>query len=86
MPQIVRLEDTSDHGGKMVSASATFTVNGKIACVNGDSHDCPRTGHGTTGVTSSSTVTSNGRSIIRTGDRAGCGAILTTGSPNTTTD
>lgn len=85
MPKIVRLGDQSDHGGKMVSATANFTVNGKRVCVSGDQHECPIRGHGTTAVTSTSKTVSGGKPIIRVGDKAGCGAVLTQGSDDTST-
>ncbi len=86
MSQVIRLGDTSSHGGSMVSASGKFTVNGKVVCVNGDSHDCPIPFHGTTSVSSANSLTSGGQPVVRTGDSAGCGAVLSSGSPNTTTN
>lgn len=85
MGKIVRLGDQSDHGGKMVSATGRFTVNGKQVCVNGDMHQCPIPGHGTTPVSSSSKTKTNGKSVVRTGDKAGCGATLVQGSGDTDT-
>jgi uncharacterized Zn-binding protein involved in type VI secretion len=84
MTEIVRLNDSSDHGGFMTSASGHFKVNGIMVCVNIDQHTCPIPGHGTTSVTSSSTLKSNGKSVIHVGDKAGCGATIISGSPNTT--
>lgn len=82
MPSIIRLGDPSDHGGSMVSATGKSTTNGIKTCVSGDMHSCPQYGHGTTSVVSSTHVTDSGKGIIKVGDRAGCGAILTNGSPN----
>jgi len=77
MSQVVRISDTSDHGGKMISASGGFTVDGVAGCVSGDMHQCPIRGHNTTPVTSTGTASgADGRGIIRSGDRAGCGATL----------
>lgn len=86
MKPIIRLGDSSSHGGSMISANAKFTVNGKIACVNGDSHSCPIPFHGVTSVSSNNTLKSGSKSVIRVGDSAGCGAVLNSGSPNTTTN
>ena len=86
MSEIVRLGDSSDHGGKMVSATGLFTVNGIVVCVDGDSHRCPIIGHGTTSVSSKNTLKSNSKSVIRVGDTAGCGATINQGSPDTTTN
>ena len=85
MAQIVRLGDTSSHGGTMISASGKFKVNGKIVCINGDMHSCPIPYHGITAVISTTTLNSNGQPVTRTGDSVGCGAVLVTGSPDTTT-
>lgn len=83
MPKLVRLGDASDHGGTMITASATFTNQDKKGCVTGDIHHCPKRGHGDTPVTSNSKAKSNGRSVLRVGDIAGCGAVLIEGSANT---
>lgn len=84
--QIIRLGDSSNHGGTMVSASSVnFQVNGKKVCVNGDMHSCPIPYHGTTAVSSACSVTSGGQPILHVGNVAGCGAVLSSGSPDTTT-
>jgi uncharacterized Zn-binding protein involved in type VI secretion len=81
MPHIAKLGDGSDHGGRIISASGNFTIDGVDGVVHGDMHQCPIKGHGTTPISSSSTATGTGRGIVRTGDRAGCGAgIIGTGS------
>lgn len=82
MEKVVRLGDGSSHGGSMVSAGSSVTVNGITMCVDGDSHACPITGHGVTSVTGTSSVTSGGKRIVKVGDTAGCGASITQGSPN----
>jgi uncharacterized Zn-binding protein involved in type VI secretion len=87
MPALVRLNDPSNHGGKMITATGNFTVNNKGGCVQGDMHQCPINGHGTTPVTATtSKATSNGKGLLRVGDKAGCGATITTGSPDTDSD
>lgn len=83
MKALVRIGDTSDHGGKMITGTSKFTVNGINGCVTGDIHSCPRRGHGNTSVTSNSNVSSNGKSILHVGDIAGCGAKIISGSGNT---
>lgn len=77
MPEIVKLNDPSDHGGKMIQASGGFTVDDIDGCVSGDIHQCPIRGHGNTPVSSSSPHTANGKAILRTGDKAACGATIT---------
>lgn len=83
MRALVRINDPSDHGGKMITGTSKFTINGINGCVSGDIHSCPRKGHGNTAVNASSTVSSNGKSILHVGDTAGCGAKITSGSENT---
>lgn len=83
MKQIVRLGDPSDHGGKMITATARFKCNSIVVCVDGDIHTCPV--HGQTSVTGTGSFKSNEKRIIKVGDQAGCGAVITQGSPNTFT-
>lgn len=86
MAKIVRLGDTSSHGGSMITATANFRVNGRVACVNGNLHTCPIRGHGVTPVTGTATFTSTGQRVVKTGDVAGCGAVITSGSNDTITN
>lgn len=85
MGNAVRLGDGSDHGGTMISAGSTVTVDGIQLCLDQDMHSCPIPGHGTTPVTASSSVKTNGgKKVIKIGDTAGCGATITQGSPTLT--
>lgn len=86
MAQLVRLGDSSSHGGKMIQATGSFLVNGIAVCVTGDIHQCPIDGHGNTAVTGTSGIDNNGKAVVKTGDQAGCGAAITQGSPDTFTD
>jgi uncharacterized Zn-binding protein involved in type VI secretion len=83
MAHIARLGDPSDHGGVIISASTNSFVNGLGIARDGDMHSCPITGHGVTALSSDSTFMVNSKSVIRVGDKAGCGATITAGSPNT---
>jgi uncharacterized Zn-binding protein involved in type VI secretion len=72
------LGSTSSHGGTMTSASGSKlqTPQG-AACVDGDLHSCPITGHGVTAVTGNSTrATVGGKKVILNGSVAGCGAVI----------
>lgn len=85
MAAVARLNDTSSHGGSIISASANVKANGRGVARQGDLHQCPIPGHGTTSLTA--VVTSenaNGRKIITVGATAGCGAVINSGSPNVT--
>lgn len=80
---LARLGDQSSHGGTIISASSNaLLANGLAVAVDGDLHRCPIEGHGVTPLTSSSRNTSGGKGLIRAGDRAGCGAVVITGSPD----
>lgn len=84
MSKLIRLGDSSDHGGTMVTASGKFKSGGVQACLDGDLHQCGNSDHGTTPVTSTATAKSDGKGILRGGDRAGCGALLSSSSKNVT--
>lgn len=86
MAKIVRLGDTSDHGGVMISAGSTVLVNGIPMCVDQDMHRCPIKGHGVTPVTGTASFRSGDKRGVKTGDIAGCGAVINTGSENSSTD
>lgn len=46
MPNVIRLGDTTSHGGKVVSVSANqFTVDGIAVARVGDACSCPIKGH-----------------------------------------
>jgi uncharacterized Zn-binding protein involved in type VI secretion len=79
---VARLGDPSNHGGRIITASGTTFADGIAVARNADLHQCPLAGHGTTPLTATTTITSvDGRRVIRVGDRAGCGAVITAGSP-----
>lgn len=81
---IARLGDTSDHGGVIITASENVNADGIGVAREGDLHSCPIPGHGVTPLVSGSTRKVNGKGVIRIGnseDHAGCGAIITQGSP-----
>ena len=86
MSEIALLNSSSDHGGKIITATAKFTAGGINGVVDGDLHKCPIKGHGTTPITGTSKVKSNGSKIVRVGDKAGCGATISTGYGNANSD
>ena len=81
MPPIIRLGDTSSHGGTIITASAkNLAANGIAVAVSQDLHACPLPGHGVTPVSSTARTTSNGRPVLTNGCVAGCGAVMNGGS------
>jgi uncharacterized Zn-binding protein involved in type VI secretion len=82
---IARLGDTSSHNGTIITAADQTFVNGKPAARKGDLHQCPM--HGVTPIISGSNkVIIEGQPAARIGDMAACGAVITSGSPNTSVD
>ena len=87
MRKVIRLGDTTSHGGKVVSVGAAHCkVNGvAVACV-GDTCSCPIPGHnGCTIATGSPHHRINGVSVAFDGDVTSCGARLQASSAQFTT-
>lgn len=81
MPLIVRLGDSSSHGGTVISSADRWTCEGKLIARKGDLHSCPIPGHGVTSIVSgSSKFICEGDPVARTGDATGCGATLVSGA------
>lgn len=79
-----RLGDRSSHGGTIITGSLTTMVNGRPAARMGDMHVCPLPHHGVTPIiTGSLDTTTDCRPNARIGDITGCGAVIVTGSMNT---
>jgi uncharacterized Zn-binding protein involved in type VI secretion len=72
---VIRLGDTSDHGGRVVSGIETFKVHGvPVACM-GDSFDCPI--HGVNAIVEGAhNRRANGKPMAYEGARTSCGASL----------
>jgi len=75
--QVVRLGDSSSHGGTVITASSRVRVGGVLVARAGDLHSCPVPGHGITAITTGAARCKVERSAVaRAGDVAGCGAVL----------
>jgi len=76
MPDIIRLNDPTSHGGKVTAVAATpFTVGGiAVACI-GDECACPIHGDGTI-VEGEPMHKINGKSVAYNGHKTSCGATL----------
>lgn len=79
---VARLGDRCDHGGPIITASSTRTVDGiKCARVT-DLYSCPLPGHGVNPIVTGSTcATVDGLKLARVGDKTACGATIVSGSP-----
>lgn len=91
MPQIARVGDKSDHvydgeNGVIISGAPNTNADGLPIARVGDQHSCPIPGHGVTPIVSSPVTKSNsdGMLIAVVGAQAECGAVIITGSPNST--
>ena len=83
---VARVGDRSDHGGTLLVAGACTetTVNSLLVAKDQIMHACPIDDHGVTPVTATSTKTLFERDfVVRVGDKAGCGATIEQGSPDT---
>ena len=79
MPLIVRLGDTSDHGGAVVTSAARWRCEGALIARRTDLLDCPI--HGPQPIVEgSSKWLCEGLPIARHGDHAACGAALISGA------
>jgi uncharacterized Zn-binding protein involved in type VI secretion len=84
---LIVVGDTTDHGGVVLTGSATTLINGKrVACI-GDEVSCPHSGHGGTTVivAGSSSTEIDGKRAARHGDKTACGASLISAQATTTT-
>jgi uncharacterized Zn-binding protein involved in type VI secretion len=73
----IRLGDSTDHGGIVVSASAPDLIEGKPIARVGDTVTCPIPGHGSTVIVTGDPGTIiAGQPAARHGDQCACGAIL----------
>lgn len=83
MPAIARQGDTSTHGGTVSVGSPNMMVNNRPVARVGDVFICPT--HGPQTIVSSpiSGKTNQGKLLAVVGSNISCGAVITTGSPNT---
>jgi uncharacterized Zn-binding protein involved in type VI secretion len=78
MPNVIRLNDPTSHGGKVVSVSATwFTVDGIPLARVGDQCICPMPGHSVCVIIEgSSEHVIDGIPVAYDGHKTSCGAAL----------
>lgn len=79
MPLIVRLGDTSSHGGAVISSAARWRCEGALIARKGDMFSCPI--HGVNAIVEGSGLwRCEGAAIARQGDHTACGASLISGA------
>lgn len=77
MMNLIRLGDATDHGGKVISASATMTFDDRRVVRKGDQVSCPKHNiHPNLIVEGDETMLDDGVPIARHGHRATCGCRL----------
>lgn len=77
MRPLIRIGDTTDHGGVVVSGAGSDIVEGKPVARVGDTVTCPIKGHGPTVIVSGdSSLIVEGQPVARQGDKCACGATL----------
>jgi uncharacterized Zn-binding protein involved in type VI secretion len=78
MPNVIRLGDSTSHGGKVVSVSAHhFSVGGIAVARVGDLCMCPIKGHEVCVIAEGSSVhTIDGIAVAYEGHKTSCGATL----------
>ena len=75
MPLVIRLGDTSDHGGAVITSSRDYKAEGIFVARIGDILDCPI--HGPNPIVEGSVKhLNNGQRVARHGDHTACGAAL----------
>lgn len=83
MRPVIRLGDPTSHGGKVVSAASSVTVNGIAVARMGDACTCPKKGHSNCKIAEGDPLhTIDGIPVAYEGHKTSCGAALiaTTGT------
>ncbi len=82
MPLVIRLGDTSTHGGAVVTSCQRWPAEGQLVARIGDILDCPI--HGPNPIVEGSPDTiCEGKEVARHGDHTACGAALISGAVRT---
>lgn len=83
MRKIIRLGDSTSHGGKVVSATSHVTVGGLPVARLGDQCTCPKRGHNNCVIVEGDTAwTIDGIPVALEGHKISCGAVLISSAPN----
>lgn len=83
MRKIIRLGDSTSHGGKVVSATSHVTVGGLPVARMGDKCTCPKRGHNNCVIVEGDPDwTIDGIPVALEGHKISCGAVLISSAPN----
>lgn len=82
---VVLLGDKTSHGGKVISASSSMTVDGKKVALVGDLVSCPVGGHGSNPIVEGAPHrTFNGRAVVADGCKCQCGCTVISSAQHST--
>ena len=77
MTDLIRLDDDTDHGGKVITASTTMRFEGRFVARKGDEVSCPKHDiEPNVIVDGDESMTDGGVPVARHGYRATCGCHL----------
>lgn len=83
MRKMIRLNDPTSHGGKVISAAPDSTVLGVAVARKGDLCSCPLPGHGVCTIAEGNPdVLIDGVPVAFAGHKASCGAVLMSTVPD----
>ena len=82
MKGVIRLGDATSHGGKVIAASGTTSVNGVAVARKGDKCICPIAGHAACVIAQGDPlVLDRGLPVAFDGHKTSCGATLASSIP-----
>jgi uncharacterized Zn-binding protein involved in type VI secretion len=82
MRGVIRLNDPTSHGGKVLAAAPNSTVMGVAVARKGDSCSCPQRGHDNCVIAEGDPkVLIDGVPVAFDGHKTSCGAVLMTTIP-----
>jgi len=83
MKKVIRLGDSTSHGGTVLSASSSTVVQGKAVALVGDQVSCPQDGHGPAVIVEGDpNWIIDGKAVALEGHKTSCGAALIASGPN----
>jgi uncharacterized Zn-binding protein involved in type VI secretion len=82
MKRVIRLGDSTSHGGTVVSASGSMVIHGKGVALLGDQVTCPINGHGPAVIVEGDPDwIVDGKPVALEGHKTSCGAALIASVP-----
>ena len=83
MRKVIRLGDSTSHGGKVVEGCSWFTAGGIPVARMGDKCTCPKKGHNNCVIVEGDpNWIIDGRPVALEGHKLSCGAVLISSAPN----